>query len=252
MGFAQDELSQDGFLGGQLHINQPKHGYRAATDPVLLAASIQAAAGQTVLELGCGVGVASLCLGRRIGGLSQTGVERQEDYADLAARNAAENGLELAVCRADLVALPAEILSQSFDHVIANPPYLATGEGTPARDAGKEAALREDTPLAQWLDVMIRRLKPGGMLGLIHLAERLPDLLRGLDDRVGSIEVKPIAARRGRAAGRVLLRARKGARGAFCLYAPLVMHQGDHHNGDGNSFNPEMQNVLRHGAALRF
>jgi hypothetical protein len=53
----------DGFLGGRLSIAQPRRGFRAGHDTVLLAASIPAPAGSHVLELGSGAGVASLCLG---------------------------------------------------------------------------------------------------------------------------------------------------------------------------------------------
>ena len=58
--FAEDDLTCDAFLGGKLHLWQPRRGrgYRAGVDPVLLAASIEATAGQSVLELGCGVGAA--------------------------------------------------------------------------------------------------------------------------------------------------------------------------------------------------
>jgi SAM-dependent methyltransferase len=97
----------DGFLGGRLLIHQPVAGYRAGTDAVLLAAAVPARAGDRVLELGCGVGTAALCLMARVPGLSVTGVERQPDYADLARRNASENGLPLQVVTADLARLPA-------------------------------------------------------------------------------------------------------------------------------------------------
>ncbi|MFO7806744.1 MAG: methyltransferase, partial [Paracoccaceae bacterium] len=69
-------LTQDAFLGGQLYLWQPRRGgYRAGVDPVLLAASVPAQAGETVLELGCGVGAAMLCLHARVKGLQLTGVE---------------------------------------------------------------------------------------------------------------------------------------------------------------------------------
>ena len=83
------QLTHDAFLCGKLHLWQPKHGYRAATDAVLLAAACPAVAGQSVLDLGCGVGAASLCLASRVAGLVQTGLELQEDYAALARQNAA-------------------------------------------------------------------------------------------------------------------------------------------------------------------
>ncbi len=61
MGFEPEELSSDQFLGGALEILQPKAGYRAGVDPVLLAASVPAVAAVSILELGCGAGVASVC-----------------------------------------------------------------------------------------------------------------------------------------------------------------------------------------------
>ncbi|MDA1286046.1 MAG: methyltransferase [Rhodobacterales bacterium] len=252
MGFSEADLSCDGFLGGRLKIFQPKSGYRAATDPVFLAAAVPAQAGQSVLELGCGAGVASLCLGARVPGLDLHAVELQSDYADLARLNAAANGFGLDVTCADLADLPTALTACSFDHVIANPPYLAAGAGTAASNQGREVAFREETPLAKWLDVMIRRLKPRGILSIIHLAERLPDLLAGLDGRVGDIAVKPIAPRTNRAAGRVLVRARKGAKGAFMLHPPLVVHAGPEHLADGESYTPLVQAILRNGDVLVF
>ena len=50
------EITRDKFLGGRLVISQPKKGYRAGVDPVILAASIPARSGESILELGCGVG----------------------------------------------------------------------------------------------------------------------------------------------------------------------------------------------------
>ena len=103
------DLTRDAFLDGRVQAWQPRAGYRAATDPVLLAAAVPARAGQSVLELGCGVGVASLCLAARVPGLEMTGVEVQAEYAALARRNAAENGAALQVVEADLEALPTDL-----------------------------------------------------------------------------------------------------------------------------------------------
>ncbi|MFN4099936.1 MAG: tRNA1(Val) (adenine(37)-N6)-methyltransferase [Pararhodobacter sp.] len=240
-------LTRDVFLGGRLAIWQPRDGYRAATDPVLLAAAVPARPGQSVLELGCGAGVALLALGSRVPGLALQGVERQADYAGLARRNATENAIPAEITVADLTALPAA-LRVSFDQVMANPPYYRPGSPA-ARDAGRDAALREETPLAHWIDAGLRRLKDGGLLTLIHLAERLPEILGALAGRAGVV-VRPVAPRSGRPAGRVLVQARKGAKAPFRLLAPLVMHAGAAHLGDGDDFSPEAQAVLRDGQAL--
>ena len=172
------DLTTDAFLGGRLQLSQPRRGYRAGVDPVLLAASIPAKAGQSVLELGCGAGAAILCLGTRIAGLKLTGLELQADYAALAAQNALDNGVTLEVVTGDLAQMPPALKERRFDHVIANPPYYDRAAGKSARDAGREAALGEVTQLEAWVDAAARRTLPGGHVHMIHRAERLPELLR--------------------------------------------------------------------------
>ncbi len=250
--FADSDLTRDGFLGGALQIMQPKSGYRAGTDPVFLAAAVPARAGQRVLELGCGVGVASLCLAHRVAALAMTGLEIQPAYADLAQKNAALNGLAMRVCIGDLANMPADIRQEVFDHVVANPPYFRAGHGTPGANAGKQTALREETPLSVWVENAVRRLKPKGHLTFIHRIGRLPQLLGLLDARVGGIVVLPLAARQGQVAERFLIRAQKGGRQEFCLLAPFVLHTGDAHDGDQENFSPAANAVLRAGAAIDF
>lgn len=250
--FADSDLTDDGFLGGGLRILQPRAGYRAATDPVLLAAAVDARPGQRVLELGCGAGVAVLCLGRRVAGLDLSGIEIQPAYAGLARRNAERNGIALRVIEGDIAALPMSVVAETFDHVIANPPYHPPGAGTGAADPGREAAFREATPLSVWIDTGLRRLRPGGWFTLIQETARLPDCLAPLAGRAGSITVLPVAAREGRPAGRFILRARKGGRGAFSLATPRILHPGPRHAADGDAHADWAEDVLRKGAPLTF
>ncbi|MCB2126079.1 MAG: methyltransferase [Rhodobacteraceae bacterium] len=248
--FTGDEITTDAFLGGRLAIAQPRAGYRAAADPVLLAAAVPARAGQEVLELGCGAGVASLCLGHRVPGLQLFGLELQPAYAALARRNAAANGQAFEVHEGDLAAMPAALKARDFDHVIANPPFFGAGTGTPARDSGRETAQREATPLAAWIGAGLRRLRPGGWLTLIQTAERLPEMLGALGPRAGSITVLPVVPRTGRPAGRIIMLARKGGRAPFRLLSPFVLHEGAEHLRDGDDYSPAARAVLREGGAL--
>ena len=242
------DLTHDAFLCGKLHLWQPKQGYRAATDAVLLAAACPAKAGESVLDLGCGVGAASLCLASRVAGLVQSGLELQEDYAALARQNAAENGVALNVVMGDLTDMPAA-LRVGFDHVIANPPWYPRG-GSPSPILGRDTALRAELPLAEWVAAASKRLEPGGWLTMIFGTDGLPEVLACLGPRLGSAVVLPLAAREGRPALRVILRARKGGRAAFRLLAPLVTHQGAAHDGDRESYTPRANAVLRDGADL--
>lgn len=244
------DLSCDAFLGGRLHLWQPRTGYRAGVDPVLLAASVPAQAGQRVLELGCGAGVGLLCLGRRVEGLSLCGLELQRDYADLARRNALENHLAMDVIEGDLADPPPPLKEITVDHVIANPPFFLQHSAPPPEDPGRQLARSERVGLNDWVASARRRLVPGGWLHMILRAERLPDLLAACTRGFGSVELRPIVPRAGRPARLCLARARKGARGPFVLHSPLVMHHGPAHLRDEEDYAAAVLAVLREGAAL--
>ena len=123
-------LTTDSLLAGRVRLRQPRHGYRVAIDPVLLAAAVPALAGQAVLDAGLGTGAATLCLLARVPGCRVAGIELQPELADLAAENAALNGVELELVTGDLLAPPPELRARSFDHVMSNPPFLEPGEGS--------------------------------------------------------------------------------------------------------------------------
>lgn len=243
-------LTRDAFLGGRVHLYQPAEGYRAGVDPVLLAASVPAIAGQSVLELGCGAGAALLCLGSRVEGLDLTGVELQPHYRDLAERNAAENGIRADIRLGDIRQLPPDIRQRRFDHILMNPPYFDRTAGTRASDLGRDMALGGETPIETWIDIASKRLTPKGYLTLIQRIERLPEVMVATEPRLGSVVICPIAARRDRPPALFLMQARKGGHGAFRLAPPLILHCGDTHVKDGDDYSETATNVLRHGAGL--
>ncbi len=243
-------LTCDEFLGGKIRLWQPREGYRAGVDPVLLAAGVPAEAGQDVLEIGCGAGAAILCLGARVQGLTLTGVEVQPAYAALARRNAAGNGLAIEVVEADLRAFPADLRQRHWHHILMNPPYFDRTASTASVDEGRDTALGGDTPLADWIGVAARRLRPKGTLTLIQRIERLPEALMACEGRLGSVIVRPLAPREGRAPKLFLLQARKGGRAAFHLAPPLVLHEGSTHVGDREDYTAEARAILRDGKPL--
>lgn len=238
----------DRLLGGRIRLVQPERGYRAAVDPVLLAAAVPAGAGEHVLDLGAGVGAASLCLAARVPGCRVTGIELQPDLAALAAGNAEASGLagRVRVLRGDLLAPPPELaaLAGRFDHVMANPPYLKAGAHTPPPDAGRAAAHGEGAAdLAEWVACSARMLRPRGTVTFVHRADRFDELTALLRRHFGAIVLFPLWPRPGSPARRVLVRARLGARGPAAVEAGLVLHADA-------GYTAEAAAVLRDAAAL--
>jgi tRNA1(Val) A37 N6-methylase TrmN6 len=86
--------------------------------------------------------------------------------------------------------------------------------------------------------------RPGGTASLIHRSDTLGELLAALDGRFGALAVLPVHPRADEPASRVLVQGVKGSRAALRLLPGLVLH------GEGNRFQPAVEAVLRHGAAL--
>ena len=240
--------SNDTLLNGCVHIRQSTTGYRAAIDPVLLAAAVPTTRpGQRVLDLGCGPGAALLCYLFRVVSDHALGVEIDPDAADLARANIEANGFS---DRATIVEGDARNLSDlidpaSFDQVFANPPYLDPKRADRPPNPDKDRSHVEGPMgLAQWLDAMLAALRPKGGLTLIHRADRVQEILVALGGRVGDVEILPLWPRVGVPAKRVIVRGRKGVRGGTNVHPGLILH------GEGQAYTEAAQAILRDGGAL--
>lgn len=241
------DIDRTSLLGGRVTLFQPAVGYRAAIDPVLLAAAVPAQMGDHVLELGCGTGAALLCLAARLPGLAVTGLELQPMAADLARRSVLENGLQaqITIVEGDAGAMPPGLRPNSFDHVMSNPPYWAAGRHTASPSLHKAVSHGEgDGDLDMFVRAALRFLKSRGRLTLIYPAERLDHLLSLLTGRFGDIRVLPLWPRAGQPAKRVIVTARRDTRGPLVLLPGLVLH------GEGQDYSQPVEAILRDGAAL--
>jgi tRNA1(Val) A37 N6-methylase TrmN6 len=237
----------DTVLGGRVVLHQPALGYRVAIDPILLAAACPAEPGETVVDLGCGVGTAALCLARRVPDVRCIGVDLQAKLAALANRNAQENKLaDRAIFLAgDILDRTLPIYAKPADHVIVNPPYLKRGTATPSDNPVKALAnIESDADLAAWVTAAAKAVRPGGSVTFIHRADRLPELLALLGARCGGLVVLPLHPKAGAAAHRAIVAGRLDQRLPAMLLPGLILHEAD------GSFSPLLQRVLRDGAAL--
>jgi len=244
---ADAAVTRDGLLDGRVTLMQPAIGYRAAIDPVLLAAGVPAAAGQRVLELGCGAGAASLCLALRVPGCRVDGLELQPAMADLARANAALNGLadRFTVHAGDLLDPPPDLTARTFDHVMMNPPFHEGGRHTRSPHPSRGVSHGEGTArLADWVQAALRRLTARGTLTLIHTADRLDDIIALLHGRFGAVTLFPLWPGAGAPAKRVLVQARRNVKSPAALLPGLVLH------GPDGAFTPAAEAVLRRGEGI--
>jgi len=240
-------LTRDAFLTGRLIVSQPSHGFRAGLDSVLLGASV-VTDNATLLDLGSGVGVASLVALSHNSGLQATLAENNPDMVALARDNLTGNGFEHrgAVIELDLTAKgsvrdAAGLKTDHYESIIANPPFFGRESGTSPDDRGRANArhMAEGT-LDLWIKTAAAAAAPGGEIIFIHTVEALPQLLAGFDARFGGITVLPIAARMGEAAMRVMIRGIKGSRAPMRLLPPFVLHEAE-----GRDFRADADAIFR-------
>ncbi|MFN3868041.1 MAG: tRNA1(Val) (adenine(37)-N6)-methyltransferase [Hyphomicrobiaceae bacterium] len=248
-------LSEDAFLDDRLLLLQPERGYRAGLDAVLLAAAAPGRGlpgGARVLDAGAGIGTVGLCVARRLPDVQAVLVERNPMLAALAARNIDRNGLAARVraVESDLLASAAALTEmglgpETFDVVLANPPYHDETRGTASNDGIKAAAhAMPGRDLDQWARVLARVCRAGGSIVMIHMASALPQVLDAVASRFGEMDVMPVHARAGEPAGRIIVRGTKGSRAPLRLLAGFVVHD------TSGAFTPAAEAILRHGAAL--
>ena len=240
-------ISEDRLLGGRVLLRQGVRGYRAGMDAALLAAACDAADGARVLEAGCGAGGALLAAASRRPGAGFVGVERDPAAAALARLNVQANGLQsrVEIIEGD-VALPFKRLgAPPFDAVMANPPFFDDPAALRAPAPEKAGAWMADGGLAAWTGFLLKAVREGGSVTLIHRADRLADILALLAPKAGSFQIRPIHSHADAPAKRVLVRALKTGKAPLQLLPALVLHPRE-----GAKHTDEAEAILRGEAAL--
>ena len=243
------DTAENTVLGGRVRLRQPVRGYRAGMDAALLAAAVDARPRQRVIEAGCGAGGALLQIAARCPDVALTGVERDLEAADLARGNAALNGMadRVEVVTGDVAAGFRTLDLSPFDWAVANPPFFDNETALRAPDPAKRGAWIADDGLEAWTAFLIKAVREGGRIVMIHRADRLADILGLLGGKCGSFAVRPIQPFADEAAKRVLVRAIRTGKAPLRLLPPLVLH-----DRSGAKYTPEAEAILRGDAALPF
>ncbi|MGE0765037.1 MAG: tRNA1(Val) (adenine(37)-N6)-methyltransferase [Hyphomicrobiaceae bacterium] len=254
-----DEVTDDAFLGGKLHLLQPKKGFRSGLDAVLLAAAARAPAisPRHVLDAGAGVGAVGLAIAVGCPDARITLVEIDPALAKLARRNAERNNLSnrVDVVVADLSAggravhdsvRPQGLAPGMFDRIVVNPPYFATGSGTPPALRSRAGAHQmAEGSLDRWIAFLATAAAADATLTMIHRADALTEVLSAIHGRFGRIRLLPVQPRIDAAATRIIVAATKGSRAPLEIKPSLVVHDVE------GRFLPALDRILRHGDALK-
>lgn len=232
-------------LDKRVCLRQPADGFRTSLDSVMLAAACPAKKRQSILDLGCGVGSAGLCVLTRVPDTTLTGIDIQKDHIALAQENAVLNNVKPRTTFIHDDIRTAKL--ENADHIICNPPYLDAGAHTPSPHEAKAAAmghLDEDIALEDWIACAFDHIKGRGSLTIIHAAGQTDRIIQALGKRFGATEIIPLWPRQNTPAKRVIVRTWKHKKSPAAIHPGLILHEAN-----GN-YTPDADAVLRDAKAL--
>jgi len=222
----RDSISLRG--AGVVNIDQPKAGVRFTLDSLLLADFCRIRPRDRILELGAGAGIISLLLAKKFPKTQLVANEVEPVAYGLLCQNIATNGLgnRIVPVDRDLMHLNQEIAPNSFDVIVANPPYIRCGTGRKNPSAERQLARQDQSaPIAGWLDLH-EVLKNRGKYVLVFQAGRAAELIASLRHR--SLEPKRmrfVHPSVQKPATVVLIEAVKGAGIGLEILPPLIVHE---------------------------
>lgn len=222
-------VTDDAILNGRLRLFQPRRGHRFGHDAILLAAASPAGPGEHAVELGAGVGAASLALLARVPGVDVTLVDIDPALTALAHENILRNGfaekaraVTLDVGADDDAFGDAGLHAGSFDQVLMNPPFNDASLQASPDAARRVAHMASEGTLRTWLRRAAHLLRSSGNLSLIWRADRQSNVLQEIGALFGAITVMPVLPAPHQPPIRILVNACKGAKNGEVLNRPAL------------------------------
>ena len=221
-----DELQRDG-----RRIIQHPGRFCFGMDAVLLSAFARAYPGEKVLDLCSGTGVIPILMESRYPGAHFTGLELQEESADMARRSVQVNGREeqIAILQGDLRNCEEQLKAGAWDVVTVNPPYMKVPAGQHNRNLAMNLARHEIAcTLTDVLASAARLLKSKGRFYMVHRPMRLPEIMEQM--RVFKIEPKRmqlVHPKLEREPNMVLIEGIRGGAPELRVAPPLIIYHED-------------------------
>ena len=219
-----DDLQRNGY-----HIIQKRNGFCFGMDAVLLAGFARVNPGERAIDLGTGTGIIPILLEARYEGEHYTGLEIQEEVAEMARRSVRLNGLEdkVDIALGDIKEASVRFGRAQFDVVTSNPPYMNDAHGLKNPDLPKAIARHE---VLCTLDDVVREaaglLKPGGRFYMVHRPHRLIEIINTLTKyKLEPKRMKLVHPFVDKDANMVLIEAVRGGKSMIKVEAPIIVYK---------------------------
>lgn len=219
-----DDLQRNGY-----RIIQKKKGFCFGMDAVLLSGFARVKEGEVAVDLGTGTGIIPILLEAKTEGKHFTGLEIQEEVAEMASRSVALNGLQdrVAIVRGDIKEASQLFGKASFDVVTSNPPYMNDQHGLKNPQEMKAISRHE---VLCTLDDVCREaaalLKPGGRFYMVHRPHRLAEIISALKEyKLEPKRMKMVYPFIDKDSNMVLIEAVRGGRSMMKVEAPIIVYK---------------------------
>lgn len=219
-----DDLQRNGY-----RIIQKKKGFCFGMDAVLLSGFAQVKEGEVAVDLGTGTGIIPILLEAKTKGKHFTGLEIQEEVAEMAGRSVRLNQLEnrVDIVRGDIKEASRLFGKASFDVVTSNPPYMNDNHGLKNPELPKAIARHE---VFCALDDVCREasllLKSGGRFYMVHRPHRLAEIITALKTyKLEPKRMKLVHPFVDKEANMVLIEAVRGGRSMMKVEAPIIVYK---------------------------
>lgn len=219
----------DDLQRNQYKIIQHEKKFCFGMDAVLLSGFAKVKADETVLDLGTGTGIIPILLEAKTEGKHFTGLEIQEESADMARRSVLLNHLEdkIEIITGDIKETSKLFKGVFFDVVTSNPPYMTGSHGVTNKDLTKTIARHE---YLCTLEDVVREaskvLKPSGRFYMVHRPFRLAEIMTVLVKyKLEPKRMKLVHPFLDKEPNMVLIECSKGGKSRIQVEPPLIVYK---------------------------
>lgn len=211
------------------HIIQNPEKFCFGMDAVLLSGFAKIKKGESVLDMGTGTGILPILLAAKTEGKLFTGLEIQEESADMARRSVLMNehiSQRINIVSGDIKEASRIFGAASYDAVVTNPPYMNENHGIVNPEAPKAIARHE---IKCSLEDVVREgskvLKSSGRMYMVHRPFRLIDIIElMISYKLEPKRIRFVHAYKEKEPTMVLVEAVKGGKRRLSVEKPLIIY----------------------------